>query len=177
MSFDLNAIMVGDSITDRCKPYLQAMRPNWKIDGVPGRNVRSAPSVIRTNLAAYGIPRRLIIALGQNDDPGWEKADYRALVDLVPRATAIFFVTTWKDAALKGEEEAAVQGVYSIWMRQIAANQANVEVIEWRNLCYANRDPETGLCTLLDDGSHPVDPEGRIAHATLVRDTVAQLDP
>lgn len=165
--------MVGDSITAMVKPYLLELRPGWKIDGVPGRNVTTAPDVIRDNLDRWGIPTRLVVALGQNDHPDWTKADYRALVDLVPRTTTVFFVTTWKDAALKGEEEAATQLTYSNWMRNIADNQPNVYVIEWRVACREAVDPTTGLSTLLVDGSHPTDPDGRIVHANLTVETVA----
>lgn len=176
MTFDLNAIMVGDSIVDRSKSYILALRPTWKIDAVPGRSVTAAPDVIRANLDLWGTPRRLIIALGQNDDPEWTKADYRALVDLAPATTRVFFVTTWKDAPPKTVEEAATQALYSKWMRAIAVAQPNVDIIDWRQACKDAIDPETGLCVLLDDGSHPTNPAGRCVYANLVVDAVTALD-
>lgn len=174
-----DGIMVGDSITFMGKPLLQELRPDWKINGDPGRPVTAAPDVIRHMLAKYGTPKRLIIALGQNNARAWRwtKADYRDLVRMVPETTHVFFVTTWKDANLKGEAKAAVQGKYSSWMRNIAASQPNVDVIEWRNACRDTVDPTTGNSTLLEDGSHPTDPDGRTTWANLISQTVSEKDP
>jgi hypothetical protein len=179
-----DTIMVGDSITYMGKPHLLELQPSWNINGVPGRRVVAAPGVIRDMLDKYGTPKRLIVALGQNDTAGWTKGDYRALVRLVPKSTRVFFVTPfrgpWPGPEVTGfteekwNEKAARQTRYATWMRNIAAAQPNVDAIEWRKACQAAVDPATGNSTLLADQSHPTDPDGRKTWASLINTMVVK---
>lgn len=161
----VNTIVIGDSITAMGKPYLQPLRPTWIIDGVAGRNVRTLPGRIKSHLVNDGTPHRLIIALGQNPDPDWTKADYKAATDLLPASTTIYFISTYRDPEIFGQAAADTQATYTKWMREIAGDRPKTHMIPWRARVLDGS-------VQLADGSHPTDPEGTTYWANLVVNTV-----
>lgn len=162
----VNTIVIGDSITVMGTPYLLAQKPTWIVDAVNGREVGVLKHRIRVDLVADGTPRRLIIALGQNISPDWTKADYEAATELVPASTEIYFISTYRDPDIFGQEAADTEATYTGWMRQIAAHRPRTHMIPWRARVL------DGSVQLVD-GSHPTDPEGRQYWANLVVARVA----
>ncbi len=158
----VHVLVIGDSITRFGEPYLAAARPRWVVDGVPGRPVSALPRRLRADLATYGVPQHLVIALGQNPRPGWTKGDYRDAARSVPGTTQVYFVTTYRDPAVFGQEAADQQETYSRWMRQIARNRSNVHLMDWRALVL------DGTAVLLD-GSHPDEPSRQVWADLVVR--------
>ena len=162
-----DAIVIGDSLTYYGKPNLAASRPEWIIDGVRGRPVSALPSRIRANVRAHGVPRHLVLALGQNASEGWTRADYRHAARMVPQRTQVYFVTTYRDPAVFGQDAADQQETYSRWMRNIAAHLANVHVLDWRQLVLDGT-------AVLEDGSH-ADEASRQVWADLIDQGVAEV--
>jgi hypothetical protein len=165
----VNTIVIGDSITFQGTPFLLAQKPTWIVDGVNGREVGVLKHRIRVDVAEHGTPHRLIIALGQNISPDWTKADYEAATELVPASTEIYFISTYRDPAVFGQEAADTEERYTSWMRQIAADRPHTHMIPWRARVI------DGSVQLVD-GSHPTDPEGRQYWADLVVARVALFD-
>lgn len=138
-------LMIGDSITRQGREELQALRPDWIIDGVDERNVDRLMPRLRRWIEVKGRkPAQLVVALGTNTSTTWEGEDYRRVRRLLPRAR-IEFVTPYRSTSTWGLRRT---GEYADWMRRIARNNAGVCVAEWRRL--AESDP-----TLLRDGVHP----------------------
>ena len=161
----VNTVVIGDSITAMGKPYLHDLRPTWVIDGKFGRDVTALPHGIKRHLAHDGTPHRLVIALGQNADTDWTKADYRHATQLVPAPTEVYFISTYRDPAVFGQAAADTEATYSMWMRQIASKRPNTYMIRWRR-AVIHGDVQ------LADGSHPTTPDGTTYWANLVLDTV-----
>ena len=162
-----DAIIIGDSLTYRGTPDLLARQPSWVVDAMRGRRVGALPRRIKVDVAAHGIPRNLVLALGQNPTAGWTRADYAAATRLVPSRTQVFFVTTYRDPAVFGQPAADQQKTYSRWMRSIAAHRANVHVLDWRRLVLDGS-------AVLVDGSHPDEPSRQV-WADLIVDGVAEV--
>ena len=163
-------LLIGDSLTHYAAPTLLERRPKWKVDAIGGRKVETLPRRIRDDLATYGVPRHLVIALGTNESPGWTRADYAAAVDMVPRSTEVFFITTYRDPAVFGQDRADIQETYSSWMRSISKYRDNVSFINWRG--HVKRNP-----ALLRDGVHATDPEGIRYWVDLVEASIAHNCP
>lgn len=164
-------VLIGDSTSWRAEDKILAMHPDWKIDGVQGRNVTELVPRIRAHLAVEGVaPRTLVIALGTNGDPGWTKADYVYATELVPASTRIVFVTPFRDAAVYGQASYERMRQYAYWMRTIADDRPRTAVSRWRQ--YAEAHPER-----LVDGVHEDDPLGEQAWADCLDAAYSELWP
>lgn|GEM_PF-6008997 len=62
--------MIGDSITVRSTPALQAKLPGITIDGQVGRQLTTAPGLVQQHLPSMGPNDVLVIALGTNGNGG-----------------------------------------------------------------------------------------------------------
>ena len=62
--------MIGDSITVRSTPALQAQLPGITIDGQVGRQLTTAPGLVQQHLSSMGPHEVLVIALGTNGNGG-----------------------------------------------------------------------------------------------------------
>jgi len=149
--------MVGDSLTGGGMADLTAVRPHWEIQGRAGRNADCLPMFVHERLK-HGYLGRLVIAVGANAVKPWKKADYQAVVDMVPPTTIVLFVNTYRDPALWPNDEtnpfrtqAGVQYWYSKDMAAIAAARPSTCVANWRS--YAANHPD-----MLRDGTHPTKP-------------------
>ena len=145
--------VVGDSITAGATSGLQALRPNWDIDGEPGRRVATLPSHLRRILDETPSPACVVIALGTNASPEWSKDSYADAIRMLPAATEVRLVTTYRSPKRWGTErpwyqQAWIQAHYSRWMNELAEEMPNVSVVRWR--LRVKRQPR-----LLQDGVHP----------------------
>lgn len=140
------ALMIGDSITYQSSDDVHRWRPDWILDGVPGRKVDTLDNLLgaRTGLGErYPVA---VLALGTNSVPGWRKADYVAAIDLLPADTQKVLVTPYVS---KREPIRAYRArVYARMMREIAAARDDVTVVDWR--ARVSTRP-----WLLADGVHP----------------------
>jgi len=166
------AYLTGDSITYWSAPSIEALRPGWNIEGVPGRQVQSLALQVEQILAADPSPRAIIVELGTNT-AGW--ADYRALyaeaLAPVPAATKIILVTPYRDPVKFSRDsdypenrKAYHQYHAAKAMRALVAARPRTCIARWRYL--AGHRP-----WLLHDGIHPT-MRGRAVLAELLAKTV-----
>lgn len=148
-----HTFMVGDSITNRGTDDIKALRPNWDVQGLPGRNVDCLPMFIDERLKT-GYISRVVIALGTNATEGWGQDQYQAVVDKFPARVQVIFVNTYRDPTLWPSTKpyrtrASTQYYNSKYMANIAATDpGRICVANWR--AYAANHPE-----VITDGVHP----------------------
>ncbi|SFI30675.1 SGNH/GDSL hydrolase family protein [Nocardioides psychrotolerans] len=153
-------LLVGDSLSWRANDELARLRPQWTLDGLPGRRVSQLLVRIRDHLATQVAPSTLVVALGTNSTTSWTKQDYLDATALVPEETRVLFVTPYR--ADVGNDAAAVSRVdsYDRWMREITAARPHTCLADWRSLVVDDPD-------LLVDGTHQT-PDGEAVWAQLV---------
>lgn len=161
-------LQIGDSVTWRGLDELAGRRPDWRIDGYPGRNVKQLPIRIERYLAWNPAPSTMVVALGTNPGRGWTKEDYAAAVSGLPESTVIAWVLPYR--ALKKQNQTVVTKTarYAGWMRELAAERPRSCVVDWRRK--AERNPD-----LLIDGTHQT-PRGERVWARMVDQRVAECE-
>jgi hypothetical protein len=158
--------MFGDSMTVGAKPILDARYPSWSIDAKWGRGVTQLPSRINLWLSLHENPPAIaIIALGTNEEAGWDKADYQAALRMFPYNTRVVFVNTYRPAIPAPGDGS----LYSAWMRDLAAKRPMTTVADWRGAAIANPS------YVSEDQKHQSQPEGATAWANLVISAVKRV--
>jgi hypothetical protein len=135
-------LVVGDSITWRGSDELSRERPAFVVDAEPARR----PSELRARLDAFrarhGQPTGLVIELGTNAAPGFDRADLAAAVRSVPAATPVMLVLPYLETG------ASAPATFAGWMRSVAAERKGSCVADWP--AYVRSHP-----AVLQDGIHP----------------------
>lgn len=157
--------VVGDSLTYFAKSKLQALRPNWDIDGMRGREIDRLNPLLERYINDFGQPRQVVIALGTNEgEGGFTKDVYERAVAKLLDSTRVVFVTTYRDAKIFGEARAEQQRLASEWMDEIARGRQYTAIAPWRRRVVAN--PE-----LVWDGVHATE-HGEQVWADIVHDAM-----
>ena len=141
-------LIVGDSITAWSTYPMKNRQPGWTVDGVFGRVVQELEEIVPTYVRVHGSPKAIVVALGTNTWGLWTKSGYEKVRRITDPDTKVFYVTTYRrDESWAGSLENMSK--YSTWMKEIALENANTFVIDWRDR--AARFPQ-----ILDaDGVHP----------------------
>jgi hypothetical protein len=153
-------LVIGDSITFRSRHWLQAKRPAFVIQGIPGSNAVSLKSRVAAYLQDNPAPRKLVIALGSNGFHTTEN-DYTRAIDLLPDSTVIAFVSAWRDPAIWGRARSLIVWHNTEYMLDISRTRPSTCMINWRPTVVAH--PQ-----LLEDGLHPTVPHGERVWARTV---------
>lgn len=145
--------VIGDSISVRSTPDLQQQLPGVSIDAVVGRQLSTAPGLVRQHAGALGANSVLVIELGTNGVGG--TADLNAAIDAAGPKTRIVLVTI--DAARSWQDPVNQQ------IRQVAAAR-HATVADWHAAISGRED-------LLVDGVHP-GPQGQQIFASTIAGAV-----
>ncbi|RLV50459.1 hypothetical protein D9V37_00215 [Nocardioides mangrovicus] len=166
-------LLIGDSIAHRVAGRFVKRHPGFIVDAVPGRRVVSLPPRLSKDIAAYGVPKRLVIEMGTNTAASWTKADFEAVIDSLPSTTRIVMVTPYvrpnrlSSKLPRGAQAAARTRLYAQWEYEMAVEFPNVCIDPWR----ATVERRPGLLTAA--GVHP-DDRGKRVFLRLLDTTLAR---
>lgn len=145
--------VIGDSISVRSTPDLQKDLPGVSIDAVVGRQLTTAPGLVRQHAGALGTGSVLVIELGTNGVGG--ASELNAAIDAAGATTKVVLVTI--DADRSWEDSVNQQ------IRQVAAAR-HATIADWHAAISGRED-------LLVDGVHP-GPEGQQIFASTITTAV-----
>ncbi|BCJ26504.1 hypothetical protein [Actinocatenispora sera] len=146
--------MIGDSITVRSTPSLQAALPGITIDGQVGRQLTTAPGLVQQHLSSMGPNDVLVIALGTNGNGGLSDFD-----------TAISEAGNRKVVLVNTDCARPWTASMNRTIQQAVRSHANVSLADW----HATIAGKEGA--LLVDGVHP-GPQGQQLFARTVANAV-----
>ena len=140
-------LMVGDSVTWRGSDELTRLRPGFTLDGEPGRRPSELASRLAVFEARHGTPAGLIVELGTNSSPGFDRAMLAAVVGSLPERTQVMFVLPYLAVDSDPTVPALPTQRFGGWMRSLAAARRLSCVADWP--AYVRSHPG-----LLQDGIH-----------------------
>lgn len=130
--------MIGDSVTVRSTPELQKRLPGVVINAKVGRQLTTAPGLVRAEMSQGRMGNVLVIALGTNGNGG--AADLNAAIDAAGPHRKVVLVNI--DAARSWQDP------MNRTIASVAADRSNVTLADWHRTI-------AGKEYLLVDGVHP----------------------
>ncbi len=131
------AWVVGDSLTilagSALRRRLASLVGEVEIDAVTGRPVAELDNLVKARLARGARPDVMVLALGTNPSPGWDRDDYARVVDTIPADVAVVLVTVYRSDECSLPATVRTMQHYSRSMRSVAAVRANVSTAPWRS--------------------------------------------
>jgi hypothetical protein len=149
--------VVGDSTTYRVAGLLREKVPDWYLDYHWGRSVKALPQHIKRYLKKDPDPSNFVMALGTNwcHDPEWSAARLRRAIGQLPRDTNVFLLTVVRAGAFQADKDRILR-LYNGYSKDLARTRPHTYIVDWRKVVLADPtlDRETGLSSLLEDGTH-----------------------
>jgi hypothetical protein len=140
-------LLIGDSVSWRGSDELARRLPQLTVDGEPARR----PTELAARLAAFrhrhGEPSALIVELGTNPAPGFDRSDLVAALRGLPAATPVMLVLPYVETGTDPVVVSSWTGRFDGWMRSVAAARPHTCLADWP--AYAAARPG-----LLQDGTH-----------------------
>lgn len=140
--------LIGDSVSFRAEDELAALRPDWTLDSLPGRNLGELAERLDHFRADHGDPTELVVQLGTNRRRGLTEADFDAVVATVPASVPVMFLLPYRQPQPGNAGPVAGTKKYAGWMRDLAATRPRTCVVDWPAYAAAHLDR-------LVDGEHP----------------------
>ncbi len=140
-------LMVGDSVTWRGSDELSRLRPALTIDGEPARRPTELAARLAVFRARHGQPAGLVVELGTNPAPTFDRRDLTAVVRTLPPGTPVMFVLPYVEVTSDPAVVSPWSQRFAGWMRSLAAQRPHSCVADWPAYVLAHPG-------LLQDGTH-----------------------
>ncbi len=141
-------LLVGDSVGWRGSDELARLAPDLTVDAEPGRRPTELAARVRAFATRHGRPDGLVVELGTNPAPGFDRRRLADAVRVLPPGTPVLLVLPYAEPpgapAIASPWSQQVDG----WMRSVAAGRERTCLADWP--AYVRTHPG-----LLQDGIHP----------------------
>jgi hypothetical protein len=154
-----DTFVIGDSTLKRVTPKLSVEEPDWYIDYQGGRTIAALPGRMDKYLETNPSPANFVMALGTNrtNKSSWTYDRLKRAIDKLPAETNVFLLLVIRAGSRQHWKDVVLQE-YNGYSRQLAHDRPNTYVLNWRHLVLSDptlKDhPVTGVCSLLEDGTH-----------------------
>ena len=141
-------LMVGDSVSWRGSDELARLRPVLTVDAEPARRPTELAARVDAFRAEHDQLSGLVVELGTNPAPGFERRDLAAAVRSLPTETPVMLVLPYVEVSSDPVVVSSWSQQFDGWMRSVAAGRPHTCVADWP--AYVRSHPG-----LLQDGIHP----------------------
>ena len=149
--------MIGDSTTYRVASELRRDVPDWYLDFHRGRSIAALAHHIKRYLNKDPNPSNFVMALGTNrcHHPEWSEARLRRAIAQLPAHTNVFLMMVVRAGAFQEWKDKTLR-LYNSYSRDLARTRPHTYIVDWRHVVLSDPtlDPETGISSLLEDGTH-----------------------
>ncbi|MDO5078201.1 MAG: acyltransferase family protein [Streptococcus minor] len=164
--------IIGDSVTLRATPQLQAALPDAIIDAQGSRNTLQAYEVMMTNIQNSTLMKEVVIATGVNTIPNYEEA-LNKIIDDLPNGHHLILVTPYDGNSPYYDDPIAEK--HTQYVYELAKKYDFIAIADWNKVSKTNPQVWEGSDYIHFGGNNDTTIQGGTLYTQAIQDALAMV--